>query len=302
MSHSPLVSVIMNCYNGEIYLKEAINSVYNQDYQNFEIIFWDNNSSDHSKKIANDFDERVKYFCSPITTGLGEARNLALRKATGEYICFLDTDDYYEENKFSIQTSLMSKSKLVMSYSSSRFFSENKTIWIRKAKNATGNIFNNLLRDYEINMNTVMLDRKLFFDENYSFNPNLQYSPDYNLFMKIALKNDVGVIKEVLGNSRVHKNSLTKKLLHLIPKEHSFTLNEINDLYPGIFNKYKKNFLFCNKKIKYYEAIAHIADNQFSKSRKILKKIFYADLKFFALYILTLLPIKGQKIIKILKR
>lgn len=292
----------MNCYNGERYLREAIMSVYNQNYKNFEIIFWDNNSSDRSKLIAKDFDQRVKYFCNPITTSLGEARNFALRKAKGKYICFLDTDDYFEENKFIIQTRLMSQSNLVMSYSSSRFFSENKTIWTRKTKNKTGNIFNNLLRDYEINMNTVMLDRKLILDKNYIFNPILQYSPDYNLFMKIALKNDIGVLKDVLGNSRLHEKSLTRKVLYLIPKEHRFTLDEINNINPSIYQKYKKNYKYCKKKIKYYEAIAHISDNQFRKSREILKKIIFADIKFFLLYILTLLPIKSHSILKILKR
>ena len=58
----PLVSVIMNCYNSDKYLKEAIDSVYNQSYSNWEIIFWDNASNDSSSAIAKSYDERLKYF------------------------------------------------------------------------------------------------------------------------------------------------------------------------------------------------------------------------------------------------
>ena len=50
MTDSPLISIIMNCYNGEKYLQEALDSVINQTYKNWELIFWDNNSSDNSKK------------------------------------------------------------------------------------------------------------------------------------------------------------------------------------------------------------------------------------------------------------
>ena len=58
----PLVSVIMNCYNGEKYLREAIDSIYAQTYTNWEIIFWDNASTDNSAEIAKLSDSRLKYF------------------------------------------------------------------------------------------------------------------------------------------------------------------------------------------------------------------------------------------------
>ena len=57
MKESPTVSVIINCFNGEKYLHEAINSIYRQTYQDWEIIFWDNQSTDDSAKIAQSFDQ-----------------------------------------------------------------------------------------------------------------------------------------------------------------------------------------------------------------------------------------------------
>ena len=96
----PLISIIMNCYNGEKYLKKSIKSVINQNYKNWELIFWDNKSSDNSKKILKEFkDNRIKYFFSKKFTNLYEARNLAIKKSKGSYICFLDTDDWWDKKK-----------------------------------------------------------------------------------------------------------------------------------------------------------------------------------------------------------
>ena len=61
----PLVSIIMNCHNGEKYLKKSVSSIINQSYRNWELIFWDNKSSDNSAKILKNFkDKRIKYFYS----------------------------------------------------------------------------------------------------------------------------------------------------------------------------------------------------------------------------------------------
>ena len=74
----PLVSIIMNCYNSDHFLREAIESVYDQTYSNWEIIFWDNASTDSSPEIAKSYDDRLKYFRNNTTTNLGMARKLAI--------------------------------------------------------------------------------------------------------------------------------------------------------------------------------------------------------------------------------
>ena len=64
-NNSSLVSIIMNCYNGEKYLKQSLNSILKQTYQNWELIFWDNRSTDNSKKIYKSFnDNRFKYIAT----------------------------------------------------------------------------------------------------------------------------------------------------------------------------------------------------------------------------------------------
>ena len=103
---APLISVIINCYNGEQYLKEAVRSVINQTFKKWEIIFWDNKSEDGSKEIIKSFkDKRIKYFYSKKHHKLYKARNLAIKKSKGKYICFLDVDDTWLKNKLKIQIS-----------------------------------------------------------------------------------------------------------------------------------------------------------------------------------------------------
>ena len=100
----------MNCYNGEKYLDKSIKSVLGQTYKNWELIFWDNNSSDNSYKIFKKFkDKRLKYFRSKSYQKLYQARNEAIKKCKGQYITFIDTDDWWLKTK-------LKKAVLVMAF------------------------------------------------------------------------------------------------------------------------------------------------------------------------------------------
>ena len=104
----PLVSVIMNCHNGEKYLEQSVKSIIDQTYNNWELIFWDNQSTDNSKKIIHKFtDDRIKYFKSENFKKLYESRNLAIQKAQGKFISFLDTDDMWVQDKIEKQVNFL---------------------------------------------------------------------------------------------------------------------------------------------------------------------------------------------------
>ena len=77
MKKTPLVSVVMNAFNGERFLVDALNSVYGQSYENWEIVFWDNASIDKTGSIAKSFGKRLRYFRAKKRTSLGEARREA---------------------------------------------------------------------------------------------------------------------------------------------------------------------------------------------------------------------------------
>ena len=103
-NNQSLVSVVMKCYNGETYLYESIKSVLSQTYENWELIFWDNQSTDSSAEIFKSFrDKRFRYFYANGHTPLYKARNLAIEKSKGDFIAFLDTDDLWSKEKLKLQ-------------------------------------------------------------------------------------------------------------------------------------------------------------------------------------------------------
>ena len=116
MQKKPLVSIIMNCLNGSKYLNEAIKSVLDQTYRNWEIIFFDNNSTDQSHLILQKYSEkRIKYFKSKITHTLYKARNLAIKKSKGDLIAFLDVDDWWTKDKLKKQVNFFLNNRQVAS-------------------------------------------------------------------------------------------------------------------------------------------------------------------------------------------
>ena len=116
--NNPLVSIIVNCYNGEKYLAHTLDSILNQTYQNWEIIFWDNQSTDNSSGIFKSYkDSRFKYFYANEHTILGKARNLAIEKSKGDFIAFLDTDDTWDKNKLELQMGCFNSPEVGVVYS-----------------------------------------------------------------------------------------------------------------------------------------------------------------------------------------
>ena len=303
MDSAPLVSVLMNCFNGEKYLREAIDSVINQTYQNWELVFWDNASTDSSANIAKGYDKRIKYHLASKTTPLGEARNFALEKVSGEYIAFLDCDDIYLPDKLERQVELMQSKDYAMCYGSVAIINESgKEVKKDIVKNKSGNIFSSLLRRYEINMQTVMLKRDFVISNHLSFNTSMSYCPDHNLLMTIASKVDVGVITDVVAKYRIVSNSLSKKTIDIAPQEYRLTLDEISKNNPTLRKQLSNDFDCAYDKAKYYEIVADIYNNHNKQARYKLKTIVTSKIEYFLLYLLLFMPISNKLILKLLGR
>ena len=97
---TPRVSVLMNCFNGARYLRPALESVCDQTVSDWELLFWDNQSTDESASIVGEYrDARIRYLPAPMHTNLGEARRQACAFARGEWVGILDTDDLWLPKK-----------------------------------------------------------------------------------------------------------------------------------------------------------------------------------------------------------
>jgi glycosyltransferase involved in cell wall biosynthesis len=247
---TPLVSVIMNCHNGEKYLRESINSVMSQSYKNWELIFWDNNSNDNSKKVLLNFkDKRIKYFYSKSFLNLYHARNLAIKKSKGKYISFLDTDDTWNKNKLKIQVSYLKKSKKKIIYSNYHVLDIAKK---SKRLISTTNLFEghktqDLLNDYRIGILTILIDKEIF--KKYSFNKKYQIIGDFDLFVKLSCSFFIQCVQKPLANYRKHTTNFSEKNIDLYIDEVKHWINKNNSFFK------KKNIHIYSPKILLFKLI-----------------------------------------------
>lgn len=104
----PSVSVILNVRNGAFTLREALDSILEQTFSDWELIVWDDRSTDESAEIIAAYkDPRIRYFLSPDETSLGQARSHAIRQATGEWLAFIDQDDIWLPHKLESQMAVV---------------------------------------------------------------------------------------------------------------------------------------------------------------------------------------------------
>ena len=238
MSESkPLVSIIMNCHNGGKFLEQSVNSIISQTYKNWELIFWDNDSKDDSKKIITKFpDKRIKYFKSKKFNRLYKSRNLAIQNAKGDFISFLDTDDLWQKDKLEKQINFFSKNKdYEIVYSNYNIYDESKKKRFIKFKKVlpSGMVFKQLLRNYTVGIVTICLRSNLFKDN--SFNDNFDIIGDFDLFLKFSENKKIGYMHDILAEYRLHKSNLSKKKIdeHVIELQTWVKANEYRAKYKG---------------------------------------------------------------------
>ena len=160
-----LISIIMNCHNGEKYLEKSLKSILNQDYKNWELIFFDNASNDESKNIFKSFDDkRLKYFYNKKKIKLYHARNKAIYKTKGDFISFLDTDDIWKKNFLNNHINIIQKYNSEIIYSKYFIRNEyNNKIFLKEKKQLiSGQITQNLLNNYNIGIIAVMIKKNIF--------------------------------------------------------------------------------------------------------------------------------------------
>ncbi len=214
----PLVSIIMNCYNGSKYLDEALQSIINQTYKNWELIFWDNLSNDNSKEIFKKYnDKRFKYFLADKHTVLYEARNLAVKKVKGEFIAFLDTDDVWLKEKLEEQIKLFSNKKIGLVYgnywrfNSKHLFKKKKLA--RNLELPKGKITNILLQRYFIGIITVVIRKEYINAKDKIFDAKFDLLADMDFVLRFSKKWEFDCVQKPVAVSRQHQDQLQNKNL-----------------------------------------------------------------------------------------
>lgn len=192
INDEPLVSVIMPTYNHARYIGEAIDSVLNQSYKNFELIIIDNYSTDNTKEIVTSYNEnRIKYSKFRNHGIIAASRNHGIKNSSGKYIAFLDSDDIWLPQKLELQIDLMESNKDIgLSYVLYSYLLEDasvKDIIPKPGNRFRGNVFTSLFRTPVIANSGAMVRTQIFnelglLDEN----PKLVTIEDYEMWLRIS--------------------------------------------------------------------------------------------------------------------
>ena len=264
------ISILMNCYNGEEYLKEALNSIFAQTYTDWEIIFIDNFSTDSSVKIAKEFGAKVKIFRPPCFCPLGKARNFGLTKCSADYLAFLDTDDIWEEDKLKIQFDLLQTNENIAFTYSGYSCIDHLGDMISNRRVATDSDFIRLIKRYDVNMQTVMINTLVVHQDKLVFDESLSYNPDFKLFIKLAHDYPVLAHDGELARYRISPNSLSKKLLSIQVKENLKVLNYLLQIA-----SMPEKYISVLKKQKEYYFWKSVLSKSLNSERNVNYKCFF---------------------------
>ena len=267
------ISIIVNCFNGEKFLQNCLDSINNQTYKNYEVIFWDNKSEDNSKKIFLSYNNfRFRYFLSKQFTNLSEARNQALKLATGDFITFIDVDDMWLETKLEKQLLFLQKNNYDVSYSNYFIKDENNKNNGKLSRYLNilpkKNFIENLLNNYFISISTVMFCKNKI--HNFFFNNKYHLIGDYDFIMRCSTSYKIGGISEPLSIIRFHQTNETSKyfLKNIFETKVWYNLNKDNFSTYKNYKNIKSNFRY--NLLKYF-----IINNKYKKP---LKFFFYINL------------------------
>ncbi len=209
------VSVIIPVYNSSKHIKECIESVINQTYNNIEIIVVDDAGSDNSVEIIKSInDSRIKILELKQNVGVAMARNKGIEIATGDYICFLDSDDYWILDKLEKQVKFIEANNYKFIYSGYEFLKNNKT---HKAHVPLSINYNQALKNTTIFTSTIMFNMQYLKKEDI-YMPNVK-SEDTATWWKVLKKVITAYgIDEPLAVYRVGEKSLSSNKIKALKR------------------------------------------------------------------------------------
>jgi len=296
MNDTPLVSILMNCYNGERYLREAIDSVIEQSYPHWELIFWDNQSTDNSKAVFDTYqDDRLKYYYAPKHTDLGGGRARAFHYLTGDYIAVLDVDDVWFPGKLEKQLALFNDPDVGLVISDTLFFNEaDERALYGGQYPPEGYVFRQLLTNYFVSLETLMLKKSVVDKLAYGFDADFSFIADFDLVLRTARISKLAICREVLAKWRVHEASdswqssvsFSEERERWIQKQTSQEVDFSDTYQSEVRQVHDKNFLLM--------AIHALSNNQRLDALRLILKTRFKDWHDYALFALCFLPFSDR--------
>lgn len=185
MTHTPLISVIMPVYNTERFVGEAIESILNQTFTDFELVIIDDGSTDSSREIIQHYaqqDQRIKAYQNEENKGISYTRNKLIELSQTNYIAAQDSDDISLPQRLELSYNYLQNHRdcAVVGWNNIIIDEEWVVVWYRKYSN---NIKNIILKKSPLSQPSIML-RKDCFHKVWWYDPHLNYGEDYDLWLK----------------------------------------------------------------------------------------------------------------------
>ena len=261
-----LISIIIPIYNTDQYLRQCLDSIINQSYKNFEVLLINDGSVDDSATICKEYvekDSRIRYF-EKENGGVSSARNLGLKNAKGNYITFVDSDDWVEENYLEVLYNALKENKVDVAISTHKdfnmdddlyylpFYSEEQLHILDIGKVARDEFLELFPELSSVSHDFSCVASKLFkadLVKNLLFDESVNYGEDLDFFFSMYLKvSSVFYVNKPTYIYRQHQQSASNNCLE------SHAISEIR-IYEKILKKIKKNYGIAYSKLSLYREI-----------------------------------------------
>ena len=279
-----LVSVIVPVYNREEYVGATIESILSQTYPSIEIVLVNDGSKDNSLNILRDYESKYPekiVVIDQVNQGQVASRNNAIRKAKGEFIAFLDSDDLWKPEKLELQIPLFSEN-VGLVYSAIDNIDETGNIVNTEIcdDSITGFILPQLLVRNRMTGGTVVLTRKSL-DEVGLFDEKFNAAENWDLWIRVCKKYEARLVNKPLVQYRVHPGNMSKdRLLMLQAKEdivnkHCSTEPESSEM--------EKYFNYAKADLAYWKGVYFFNKHQYATARQFFMAAhrlmpFYEDI------------------------
>lgn len=299
----PKVSVVITTYNRMRYLSQAINSVLDQGYRDFEVIVVDDGSTDNTGGILQQYAGKICYMRQQ-HAGRAEARNTGIKNAQGDYIAFLDDDDLWLPDKLEKQVSFLdTHTDTGLVHSFTELIDENGYLLCRETKRRLrlyhkameiGYTYVGMSRACVMFISSVMA-RKDCFDKIGLFDPRTETYEDWDLYLRIAMRYKIGTIPLVLVQYRLHQGRSTNEgffrgriqtaLKHLGLIDHSSE--------PVLQRRLRRNF-YVHLAYAYYIGAEFKESYRYAREAIRLDPLLVFDFYLVAHLLIALLPEKAM--------
>ncbi len=237
--NNPMVSVIMPVYNGEKYIRKALESILNQTFQDFELIIIDDCGNDSSMIIVNEYkDSRIRVFHNNVNKGIAFSRNRAIQESKGKYIAIMDDDDISHQDRLLYQVDFMEKNSFVdvAGGQSSIIDEEDNVIAPPELMQESTKMNKVMFLFYNSFHNSETIIRKKIVDEyKIRYSDNMLGMEDFKFWIECSLHGRISNVNKEILKYRVTKDNETSRVRRIQ-----------EDARKNLFNKLRQYSLLSN--------------------------------------------------------